>query len=512
MNENERQKEVLKTDLDREKEVLNRLKLIYGQAQDDCVNKIVELSMRKDMENLQSIIWQKQYQEALKGQIDGILDKLHNNEYSTVSEYLHDCYENGYLGTMYDLAGQGIPLVMPIDQDQVVKAVELDAKLTTKKRYTDDTGKRVSLYEKLGANVDDLKADIRFQVSRGIISGSSWNQVGAELAKGMKNTPFDKAINRTITIARTEGHRIQCQAAMDAQYKAKAAGADVLKQWDSTLDERTRETHRQLDGQIRELDDPFEVAGKKAMRPGGFGDPAEDCNCRCALLQRARWALDEEELEELKKRADYFGLSEEKSDDFEEFREKYLVASNEILENELRVRGESYGLAVRIGGDSVPEHEEPKFIKKIDINDRVAVARELEQFEDEYSNSEIENALVILSNGDVYHCYGTETSVYPDFDLNGEIDGAIISHNHPIEKTAYTFSSADLNLFMNYNLETLRGCDQKYVYELTRNMKNIDEQPEDWRNEENFEHGRFIDTAKKYGLGYRRWKNDKRTG
>ena len=52
----------------------------------------------------------------------------------------------------------------------------------------------------------------------------------------------------------------------------------------------------------------------------------------------------------------------------------------------------------------------------------------------------------------------------------------------------------------------------KYVYELTRNMKNIDEQPEDWRNEENFEHGRFIDTAKKYGLGYRRWKNDKRTG
>lgn len=27
------------------------------------------------------------------------------------------------------------------------------------------------------------------------------------------------------------------------------------------------------------------------MQPGDFGDPAEDCNCRCALLQRARWAL-----------------------------------------------------------------------------------------------------------------------------------------------------------------------------------------------------------------------------
>lgn len=31
------------------------------------------------------------------------------------------------------------------------------------------------------------------------------------------------------------------------------------------------------------------------MYPGGFGDPSEDCNCRCCLLQRAKWALSEEE-------------------------------------------------------------------------------------------------------------------------------------------------------------------------------------------------------------------------
>lgn len=324
---NERQKEVMQAQVDREKEILNRLKLVYAQAQDDCANKIIDLSRRRDMENLQSIIYQKKYQEALKGQIDNILDELHNNEYQTVSEYLHDCYENGYLGAMYDLAGQDIPLIMPIDQQQVIKAVELDAKLTTKKRYTDGEGNKVSLYEKLGANVDELKDDIRFQVSRGIVNGSSWNQIGAELAKGMKHTPFEKAMNRTVTIARTEGHRIQCQAAMDAQYKAKSAGADVLKQWDSTLDGRTRETHRRLDGQIREVDEYFEVDGKKAMYPGGFGDPSEDCNCRCAMLQRARWALDEEELDELKKRAEFFEL--DKTKDFEEFKEKYLGISDE---------------------------------------------------------------------------------------------------------------------------------------------------------------------------------------
>lgn len=324
---NERQKEVVQTQVDREKETLDLLKLVFGQAQDDCANKIIELSMRRDMENLQTIIWQKKYQEAIKGQLDGILDNLLDKEYKTVSDYLHDCYENGYIGTMYDLAGQDIPLIMPIDQKQVVRAVELDAKLTTKKRYTDEQGNRVSLYEKLGANVDELKKDIRFQLGRGIANGSSWNQIGAELAKGMKHTPFEKAMNRTVTIARTEGHRIQCQAAMDAQYKAKSAGADVLKQWDSTLDGRTRDTHRRLDGQIRETDELFEVDGKKAMYPGGFGDPSEDCNCRCAMLQRARWALDEDELDELKERAEFFGL--DKTKDFEEFKEKYLGVTDE---------------------------------------------------------------------------------------------------------------------------------------------------------------------------------------
>lgn len=136
------------------------------------------------------------------------------------------------------------------------------------------------------------------------------------------NSPFNTAINNAIRITRTEGHRIQQRSALDAQYVAKEKGADVLKQWDSTLDNRTRPHHRRLDGQIRELDEPFEVDGLKADAPGYFGRASEDCNCRCCLLQRARWALDEDELGELKERAAYFGL--DKIKDFEDFKQKYL--------------------------------------------------------------------------------------------------------------------------------------------------------------------------------------------
>ena len=129
-------------------------------------------------------------------------------------------------------------------------------------------------------------------------------------------------MSKAYTIARTEGHRISEQSKADSRQKAKEAGADVLKQWDSTLDSRTRESHQKLDGQIRELEEPFEVNGRQAMQPGGFGVAKEDINCRCVTLQRARWALDEAELETLKKRAEFFEI--DKTKDFDDFKEKYM--------------------------------------------------------------------------------------------------------------------------------------------------------------------------------------------
>ena len=80
-------------------------------------------------------------------------------------------------------------------------------------------------------------------------------------------------LSRARTIVRTEAGRVQEQANFDAANKAKAAGADVVKQWSAVLDGKTRDTHRELDHQIREMDKPFEIGGKKAMYPHDFGDP-----------------------------------------------------------------------------------------------------------------------------------------------------------------------------------------------------------------------------------------------
>lgn len=110
---------------------------------------------------------------------------------------------------------------------------------------------------------------------------------------------------------------------MDACYNAKERGADIVKQWDSTLDYLTRKSHCHVDGEIRELDQYFSNGLRFPSDP--WGRAAEVINCRCALLQRARSALAAAELEELKERAAFFGL--DKSDSFDDFKQKYLKAA-----------------------------------------------------------------------------------------------------------------------------------------------------------------------------------------
>ena len=318
---NKRQKEVEKAKLTAEEKELNHLKGIYKKAAEDVTNKIAIHDgtinvLLKDYDNLddvqksilQSKIYQKQFQESLQKQLNGFLADLNSGQYKSIDEYLNGCYETGFLGSMYDIHGQGIPIITPIDQKQVVKAKDIDSKISKK------------LYTKLGDDVDLLKKRIANNISRGIATADSF----ANMARNIAETS-NMGFNRAMRIARTEGHRIQVTAAFDAQHAAKKAGADIVKQWDAALDGRTRPTHRKLDGQIRELDEPFEVNGHKAMHPSGFGRPEEDINCRCALLQRAKWALDEDELQTLQDRAAYYGL--DKTEDFEDFRKKYLKVS-----------------------------------------------------------------------------------------------------------------------------------------------------------------------------------------
>lgn len=269
---NKYEKEVMKYSLEREKEVISELKEIYRGALDEIGDKI--RAMMSD-ELTRSKIYRIEYQRALKGQISAILDVLNSNQYDSIQEYLKSCYEDGFIGTLYSLNGYGLPLIFPIEQEQVVNALMTDSKISE------------GMYKKLGHNVSELKKSISQEISRGLSTSMSYFDIARNLQSRSNAT-----INQSMNIVQTEGHRIQSVAALASGKKAAAKGASLIKTWDSTLDKKTRPSHRKLDGQVRELDEDFEVDGMKADSPGHFGKPSEDCRCRCIVLIKPRWNVD----------------------------------------------------------------------------------------------------------------------------------------------------------------------------------------------------------------------------
>ena len=307
---NSRQKQVQMSLLKNEKAVIKQLEQSYKDAIADIDKYILQLLARKDTENLQSIIYQIKYQEAIKKELESYLKVLHSKNFNTVDEYLKECYEQAHIGTLFDLQGQGIPLILPLDQEQMISAITLNSKLSA------------PLYNALGYNVDALKLDVLREISRGIAQGLSYQ----EMARNLKNvTNVD--YNKTLRIAKTEGHRIQQEATYNVQKRAIERGANVVKQWDSTLDGKTRPTHRALDGQIIGVDEYFKSeSGYKALYPGDFGVPSEDCNCRCCLLQRAEWALSDEEFTKMNGKTNELQHFES-IDDYNKFKKAFWEVS-----------------------------------------------------------------------------------------------------------------------------------------------------------------------------------------
>ena len=389
---NKRQLEVIKSQMRDEERALKELKQVYNKALKDVEANIQVLRGRTDFENIQSIIYQTQYQEAIKAQIEARLDILNSQQFGKMSDYLSHCYESGFVGSMYDLHGQGIPIIAAIDESDVIRALQTDSKISG------------NLYTKLGVDTKELKDSIRANLSRGFSAGADWDVIARNL-----DTRMQIGFNRAARIVRTEGHRVRCEASFHAQQVAKSKGADVMKQWDATLDGRTRPNHRLLDGKIVEVDEPFEIDGNEAMYPGEFGVAREDVNCRCQALQRAKWALDEDELQTLKDRAEFYGL--DKSDDFDDFRAKYLPAAKAEAEKEKTV-----GKANPITLDDFP----------LEMRNTAAKKKRTQQFIDYLNGVESADSDVI----ELYRMMGDLHSASMkgiDFDISYTADGHAVA-------------------------------------------------------------------------------------
>lgn len=131
------------------------------------------------------------------------------------------------------------------------------------------------------AHIDGALADI--ELSNGNISKIAADHLNRKLT-GREMTI---AITET-QAASEEGKEVEYTTMidMDATYDGEPLQEKKgQKMWVAILDDHTREWHAEADGQVVDIDEPFEVGGEELMIPGDDSLGASDenlINCRCS--------------------------------------------------------------------------------------------------------------------------------------------------------------------------------------------------------------------------------------
>lgn len=127
--------------------------------------------------------------------------------------------------------------------------------------------------------------NIRSEIAQGVIQGKSIPKIAESLANVVPN----RNKKQMVLHARTAMTSAQNGGRMERFKEAEDMGIEMQKVWIATLDDRTRETHQELDGQAVDLEEDFEVEGMRIRYPGDpWADPSLTYNCRCTLGEKLK--------------------------------------------------------------------------------------------------------------------------------------------------------------------------------------------------------------------------------
>ena len=143
---------------------------------------------------------------------------------------------------------------------------------------------RPSVKRAIRASLDKAKSipettarDLDRTLRQGIEARESLTQ----LTKRVQAVFESASAHRARTIAQTTG-----TAAFEAGQHAAFEDADITRRrWLSQRDGSVRDSHRKADGQLRDLDKPFDVGGSALLYPADpNGASREVIGCRCTVL------------------------------------------------------------------------------------------------------------------------------------------------------------------------------------------------------------------------------------
>ena len=133
-----------------------------------------------------------------------------------------------------------------------------------------------------GLKITQITTTTRDNIQSVISSGIADGLSEKEIAKNIRAIAPGISGSRADTISRTETH---AAANVSANATATATGVTFKREWSASRGDRTRDAHRDADGQQVGTEEPFRVDGEDLRYPGDpRGRASNVINCRCAVL------------------------------------------------------------------------------------------------------------------------------------------------------------------------------------------------------------------------------------
>lgn len=269
------------------KEITKELNAEYGTAKKDLEEKVnkffSDLKVKNDrkLSDLQDgKITKSQYDDWLRRQLttgerwkamrDTIARDLANTDKiasSIINGHMPEVYSTNFNFAAYQVEHESM----------------VDTSLTlynskTVERLVRDNPRLLPKSKDIPANKQWSQQKMKSAIMQGILQGEGIDKI----ARRLMNVT-DMHMNVAIRNARTMCTSAQNGGRQDAYERASEMGIDVKNAWMATLDDRTRDSHVLLDGEVVEVGEEFSNGCKFPGDPD-CGDPAELYNCRCALV------------------------------------------------------------------------------------------------------------------------------------------------------------------------------------------------------------------------------------
>ena len=201
----------------------------------------------------------------LEAQLKSVMDAVATQGSALTQSSLSTAWSNGLMSIDAPLAAAGVPIstVLPSIDGRQLSAIQH----FTTKRITGVT----------------LEAINKIETQLGLVIAGA--QPFADAVTVVTNLMDETVRYRATMILQTEISRVNSMASHLRKVQAAVHLPGMKKQWRKSSRKHPRETHAAADGQIRDIDQPFDIGGVKMQHPHDPSAPASEViKCGCISL------------------------------------------------------------------------------------------------------------------------------------------------------------------------------------------------------------------------------------